>query len=145
AFLDHAAGASAAAQLFGGLEDKMNRAVEVPPPRNDLGGGQQDRGMAVMAAGMHGAWYLACPFDAIAFLYRQGVHIGAQADAAAGVAVSERTQHARAGDAFRNVVAQSPQTISDHAGSAELLETEFGMAMDVSPERDVGVPVDDGV
>ena len=80
AFLDH--DVATAATLFSGLEDKHRPPVKIPRLRQILRGPQQDRGVPVMAAGMH----LARRFGGILKPRRlgdgQSVHIRAQADTA---------------------------------------------------------------
>ncbi|MNT15310.1 hypothetical protein D3C72_1503580 [compost metagenome] len=51
----HALGAAARADLLGRLEDHVHGAVEGARARQLLGRAQQDRGVAVVAAGMHAA------------------------------------------------------------------------------------------
>ena len=44
---------AAAAAFLGRLEDQMHGALEIPRRRQIFGGAEQDRGVPVMAAGMH--------------------------------------------------------------------------------------------
>ena len=59
----------------------MNRALEVFGFGQLLGRSQQHGGVAIMAAGMHGARMLAGIRFLGFFLNGQGIHVGAQSDA----------------------------------------------------------------
>ena len=80
AVLDHLARAAAA--FFGRLEDQVDGAVVVAVLREVLGGGQQHRGVAVVAAGVHLAGVRALVREGVVLGDRQRVHVGAQADGA---------------------------------------------------------------
>ena len=64
AVLDHRPAAAAA--LLGRLEDEVHGAVEVALLAQDLGGAQQHRRVAVMAAGMHAAVVLRAMLEIVA-------------------------------------------------------------------------------
>ena len=86
AVIHHGLGARAA--FFAGLEDQVHRAVKVGVLCQGGGGAQQHGGVAVMAAGMHAALVLADVIEGIDFRDRQRVHVGADADAAAGIVLA---------------------------------------------------------
>ncbi len=78
-------GLGARTTFFRRLEDQVDGAVKVGVFCQQGGCSQQHGGVAVMAAGVHLAGYAAGVRSARGFLYGQGVHIGADADAAPGV------------------------------------------------------------
>ena len=80
AFLHHLARTAAA--LFGGLEDQVDRAVEVAVFGQILRRRQKHGRVAVMPAGVHLAGVLAGVGKGIELLQRQCVHVGTQADGA---------------------------------------------------------------
>ena len=78
---DHRAGAAQA--LLGRLEDEQGRAVEVAGLGEVARRAEQHGGVAVMAAGVHLARHRRAIGQVGLLLDRQGVHVGAQADAPA--------------------------------------------------------------
>ncbi len=101
--LDHGLGAATA--FLGRLEDEVHRAVEVARGREVLGGAQQHRRVAVMAAGMHAALVLAAMVEGVVLVHRQRIHVGAQPDGARIVADADGADHAGLADAGRDLAA----------------------------------------
>ena len=76
--LDHRQGA-AGAGLLGRLEAELDRAGElVVALQQQARRGEEDRGVAVVAAGVHHAGVLRAVLDLVFFLDRQRVHVGPQ-------------------------------------------------------------------
>ncbi len=95
AVLDHGAGAAEA--FLGRLEDQMHGAVEVAGFGEVARGAEQHRGVAVMAAAVEAAGDGGAPFQVGVLLHRQRVHVGAQANALAAVALAlDHPDHAGA-------------------------------------------------
>ena len=136
ALFDHAPRATAAAELLGGLEDQHDSAVAPKLPTlhmlgEELGGTEQHRGMAVVAAAMHLAGHGARPRQPGHLLHRDGVHVGAQADRApAAVTHAQHAHHAGDGDAGMHLVAPGAQALGDQGAGGMLLEAELGVAVD---------------
>ena len=113
-FLDHEL--AAAFMLLGRLKDQVDRAVESPLfPQQDqrFGGTEQGRDMAVMAAGMHAARKLRAMGKGIALFDGQGIHIGAQANAARTAARAQTANDAGSSQANVRFDPQLPQTAGD--------------------------------
>jgi hypothetical protein len=137
AFLDHAPGAATTTEFLGGLEDQVKRASGAEAAgggiaRKHLGGAEQHRGMAVVAAGVHLAGNRAGPGQAGGFLDRQGIHVGAQAKAQAVfvAAPAQAADHAGGGQSAGHFVAPGGETLGDQRAGARLFEAELGMAVD---------------
>ncbi len=86
--------------------------------RQQRRGAEQRRGVAVMAAGMHHAGIAGGVGQAGGFSDRQRVHVGAQADAAVGLAAADRRHHAMAADAGDERNAEFAQPGADEGGGA---------------------------
>lgn len=130
--LDH--GATATKGFFGGLEDEVEGAVEVLVGGEVFGGGQQDGGVAVMAAGMHATGVAGVVAEGVGFLHGQGIHVGADADAAGAVAAFEGADDASLAQAGGDFIAPFAQFVGYQGGGAGLFETQFGMGMDVASQ-----------
>ena len=130
AVLDH--GLSACAAFFGGLEDKNNRAVELPMPREILGRAKQHRGVAIVATCVHLAVVVRAMIEGIELLDRQRVHIGAQTDHALAAAALEHTDNAGLAHAAVHFDAPFGQLRGDQVGSMGFFIAQFGMRMDRS-------------
>ncbi|OIQ78272.1 hypothetical protein GALL_400220 [mine drainage metagenome] len=89
--LDHLAGTATA--FFCWLENQVDRAVKVFVRGQVLGGCQQHGGVPVVAAGVHFAGLRAGVSEAVGFVHRQGVHIGAQTYGPVGRAVFDDADH----------------------------------------------------
>ena len=99
--------------LFGGLEDQVQRAGEAARFGQMPGGCQQHRGVPVMAAGMHHAIMGACPGLAGGFLQRQGVHVGAQAQAPRTVATAQGADDTGRSQAAMDLITPGLQAVGD--------------------------------
>ena len=97
---------------------------------------QQHGGVAVVAAGMHHAFVATGVIQARGFLDRQGVHVGAQAQAFAARAAAQLTDQAGAAQAALHFIAPLRQALRHQVAGAEFLEAELGVAMDVAADRD---------
>jgi hypothetical protein len=135
-----------AAAFLGGLEDEIDRAVEVAVRGQVLGRGQQHGGVAVVPAGVHAAADGARMRKLVALGHGQGVDVGPQADGAGGRAVLDDADHA--GLAQPPVHGNAPvgQCLRDDVGGALLVEAEFGVLVQVAADRRDGRRVgQDGV
>ena len=150
AIFDHLAAAAAA--LLGRLEDHHGGAVEVSGFGEVLGGPEQHRGVAVVAAGVHLAWILRLVGQARRLLDRQRIHVRAQPDGAGGtlpLPAADDTDHAGAADAGHHLVAaEALELVGHHARSTMDVEHQFGMGVNILPPRlnlvvEVGDAVDD--
>jgi len=144
---DHFSGATTT--FLCGLEDQVDGAVEIPVFRQVLRGGQQHRGVAIVAAGVHLAGVLAGVGEGVEFLHGQGVHVGAQANApAAGAAVAAMDDANHPGLAHATVYGNAPfgEFLGHQVGGANLLEAEFGVGVDVASDLRQGCCLgEDGV
>ena len=141
--LDHGAGAAEA--FFGRLEDEMHGAVEIAGLGEIARGAEQHGGVAVMAAAVEAAGNGRAPFQVGVLFHRQRVHVGAQPDALAAVALAlEHADHAGAAEAAMHLDAPSLQLVGDDAGGAHLLEADLRMRVQVAADRGefVGKAVD---
>src|SRR6202171_4490002 len=92
--------------------------------------------MAVMAATMEAAGGGRAPARVGVLLHRQRVHVGAQADAfSAGALALEHADHAGAAEAAMHLDAPLRQSVGDDAGSADFLEADLGMGMQIPSDR----------
>ena len=82
AIVNHAFGA--AEPFFGRLENQIDRAGKVAVLRQVTGCGQEHGDVTVVAASVHFARVFAGVFEGVGFLHGQGIHVGAQANGAAG-------------------------------------------------------------
>ncbi|MNT17612.1 hypothetical protein D3C72_1527700 [compost metagenome] len=130
----HALGA--AQPFFGGLEDQVERAVELAMPGQVVRRGQEHRRVAVVAAGMHDALVAAGVRQAGGLLDGQRVHVGPQSQALAAVAAAQLPYDAGAAQPALHVIAPLRQALRHQVAGAEFLEAEFGMAVDVPADRD---------
>ena len=134
-------GERAAAPLFRGLEDEMERPAEIRVLGEVPGRAEEHRRVPVMPAGVHLAGMDGGVGAARPLLERERVHIGAQADRAlAGKAAADRRDDAGAADALRHLDAPFAKLAADERGGAVLLHSELGMGMDVAPDlREFGM------
>ncbi len=136
AVLDHLARAAAA--LFGRLEDAHHRAVEIARAGQELRCRQQHGGVAVVAAGVHLAGVLAGVGEGVELGHRQGVEVGAQADHAAippRVAAVDHPHHPGLAQAAMHLHAPGRQPRRHHVRRALLLKAQFGMRVQITPQR----------
>src|SRR6202034_2202742 len=105
---------------------EVHGAVEVSGFGEIAGGAEQNGGVTVMAAAVKAAGNGRAPFQVGVLFHRQRVHVGAQPDAFAAMAFALE--------------------YADDAGGANLLETDFGMGVQVAPDggKFVGETLDAG-
>ena len=129
----HLAGA-AGQDFLGVLENGVDLATEFVDVLVDVqAGGHQDGGMTIVPAGVHLARYLRGERQVGAvFLHRQGVGIGAQANACARPAGIEYQHHAGGRQPLDACVFQPLQLVDDVLGGLHLLEGFFGMLVQVA-------------
>jgi hypothetical protein len=152
ALLEHFLGAAFLAvrrTFLGGLEHEQDLARQLGLHRRQrLGHAHQDRGMRVVAAGVHHADGLAAEGrrglrrerQIAAFGHRQRVHVGAQRDARAGLAALEHRDHAGGGDAGLHLEAELAEVLRDQLRRANLAVAQFGMLVDVAtPGQHLGL------
>src|SRR5436189_2938601 len=132
--LDH--GARPAESFFGRLKDEMHGTVEVAGLGEIASGAEQHGGMAVVAAAVEAAGNSRAPAQVSVLFHRKGVHVGSQADAlAAGALALEYADHARAADAAMHVDAPLFHFVRDNPGSADFLEADLGMCVQIPADR----------
>ena len=142
---DH--GARAAKPLLGRLEDEGDAACEVAGLRKIARRTEQHGRVAVVAAGMHGSGLRGAPRQVGGFLDRQRVHVGAQPKASRPFRVAmQDADDAGLAQAAMNLDSVVLEFLGDERRCAHLLETDFGMGVDVTPDRGqfVGVSIDAG-
>ena len=105
-------GLGAGADLFRGLEDEMQRSVELAGARQTFGRGEQDGGVTVMAASMHDAVAFAGVRQAGRLADRQRVHVGAEGERPPATSAQGRDDPGAA-DARRHLVAPFPEPPRD--------------------------------
>ena len=74
--------------------------------------------------------------EGVGFLHGQGVHVGADADAAGAAASFEGADDAGLAQAGGDFVAPFAQFGGNEGGGAGLFEAQFGMGMDVASQGD---------
>ena len=127
------------------LEHEVDGAVEVAVLRQVLGGSEQHRGVAVVAAGVHLAGVMARMREVVVLAHRQRVDVGAQPDGAIAAAILDDADDARRPEAAVDRDAPVGERLGDHVRRALLLEAQLGMRMDVaSHRRDRGSVGEDG-
>ncbi len=99
-------------------------------------GGEQHRGMAVMAAGVHLAEHLAGPGLAAGFGDGQRVHVGAQADAPGAGARAQCAHDAGAAQAAMHFITPARQTLGHQIGGGVLFIGKLRVAVDLVTDRD---------
>ena len=142
--LEH--GARAAQALLGGLEDQDRLPIEISRLREVARGAEEDRGVAVMAAAMEAVGNGRAPRKIGVLLHRQGIHIGAKADAAAiALSAIHHADDAGPADAAMHLDAPTLQLLGDEIGGTLLLEADFRMRMNIAPNGGqlVGEAVDE--
>ena len=123
--------------LLGGLEDQPHAARQLRRARQRPRRAQQDRGVRVVPAHVRGAFGLGGVREAGGLGQRQGVHVGAQGDAAVPAAdvaddAGARGQHPR-------LEPDRAEQGHDHFGRDELVAGELRMRVDVpAPREHVG-------
>ena len=120
----------AACAFLARLEDEHDRALEVLVLGEIFSSGKKHRHVAVMPAPMHLALILRLPLAASLLGHRERIHIASERDRAAGTEIPvNHADNARAPDMFRHLNSPAFELFGDHAGSPDLLETEFRMTV----------------
>ena len=132
--LHHGARAGVAAFL-GRLEDEHHRAIKITMRRQILRGAQQHRRVPIVAAAVHAPADRGLVGKPVVLRHRQRIHVGAQADGLAAAAGAQNAHYT--GFPQPRVDFQSPaaQTLGHQVGSARFLKRQFGMGMDIAPQR----------
>ena len=68
-------------------------------------------------------------------LYRQGVHVGTQADGTVSVAVTDHAHHTGGTDAAVHLNAPLRELLRHHLGRAIFLKRQLGVRVNVTPHR----------
>ncbi len=144
--VEHRLGAAAA--FFGRLEDDDRRTDEVAGGGEIARRAEHDRGMAVVAAGVHAAGNGRAIGQVGRLLDRQRVHVGAQADRAPACAPAalDDADDAAATDAGANfVAAEFAQPLGDEGGGLIEVVEKLGMGVEMAaPALRVGNELGDG-
>ena len=148
AVLDH--GLAAGAALLRRLEDHHRGAVEIARLGEVLGGAEQHRGVAVVAAGVHLAGHRRLVRQAGRLLDRQRIHVGAQPDhlaRSAALAAADDADDAGAADAGHHLVAAETLELFRHRRRRAVhVVLQFRMRMHVAaPGGDLVVQVGDAI
>jgi hypothetical protein len=131
-FLHHDTASSV--QFFGGLEDGVDRASEVPCLGQIAGGAELHGRMTVMAARMHDPWSGRSMGQVGGLLDRQGVDICSQTYRPAGLPPADHTHDARASEAGDDLIdTELVQLRLDHRARAMLFERQFRMLVQIPP------------
>ncbi len=142
--LDHLPAATH--HLFRRLKDEDDRAIEISAFGEQLCRTQQNRGVAIMAAGMHDALVLRCIVDIGHFLDRQCIELGAQRDSLAAVSFGQRRNDGGPADIGVHGKAECLEFCSNEGGGFMLGKTEFRIGMDVlAPGNDLWCDFGDAV
>jgi len=127
----------------------MDGAREIGIGRQPARGAQQHGGVPVMAAGVHLAGMDRFMPERVFLFERKRVHVGAQTDNLAGLALApvDDANHAGAAKAGHDLVtAKFLELVGDHAGRALHVVQDFGMGMQiVPPGGDLAMQVGDAV
>ena len=132
AVFDHFA--SAATTFFGGLENQINGAIKIAVVGQMLGSRQQHGGVAIVPASVHFSFVLAGMCKGVEFLHGQGVHIGSEAHtsaASAAITAVHHAHHTRGSHAAQNGNAPIGELLGHNIGSANFLEAQLGVSMNV--------------
>src|ERR1700680_4962724 len=92
--------------------------------------------MAVMPAAVEAAGNGRAPSQVRILLHRQRIHVGAQANAfSPGALAPEHADHAGAAEAAVHLDAPLGQFVGDDPGSADFLEADLGMGVQIPADR----------
>ena len=129
---DHRAGAAEA--FLGGLKDQDDLAGEIPRLRQVARGAKQHGRVPVMAAGVHHAGCFGGEGEVRLLMYRQRVHVGAEADGLAWTVPLDDADDAGFPDAGMSLDPPIAQFFRNDAGGADLFETQFRVLMQVAAD-----------
>ena len=148
AILHHGAGTRVA--FFAGLKNQHGRPVKTPGFGQVAGRAHQHGGVAVVTAAVHQPGCARLPSAFIELGQGQCIHVGAQADHAAGVGrraalAVHQGHHTGFADAGVDAVhAAHLQHLGHAACGVNLFKTQLGVSMQVAPEsRELGVKLRD--
>jgi hypothetical protein len=130
---------SPANPLFGWLKYERDRPWQLAPACNqNLSRGHQDRGMAVVSAGVMGARiYRLVRLTPIRLDQRQGIHIGTQHDGAARSSTLEHAYDAGLANARTHLVeTKTVQPFGDDPSGPMLLVRQLRVAVKIAPQLD---------
>ena len=134
---NHAFGAADA--LLGRLKDERHHSGQLRPAGGQqLGHGQQDRHVPVVAASVVGVRVRrSVRLAAVGLGQRQGIHVGAQHDGAAGSTPAQHGDHAGLAHARSHVVhTQRPQALGNDTRRAVLLMRDLRVPVKIAAELD---------
>ena len=100
-----------------------------------FGCSQQHGGMSIVAAGMHQTRMATGMRQASRFLNRQRVHVSPQAQLAGATAAFELAHNTGATQATCNFIAPLLQALCHQVAGAKLLESNFGMLVNITTQR----------
>jgi hypothetical protein len=130
---------SAADALFSWLEHERDGPRQLAPARDKkLGCRQQDRGMAIMAAGVVGALiHRLVGLAPISLGEGERIHVGTQHDCATGPAAPEYAHDPGLAHARTHLVKpELLQTLGDDPGRSMFLVRQLRMAVKIPPQLD---------
>ena len=119
--------------LFRGLEDKVHSARKIARLSQVFGGPQQDRGVAVVTAGVHLARRGRGVFKTVLLLHRQRVHLGSQADTARIIALSQHADHAGSRHAAMHLDAPALKSLRHDVRGAMFFIAQLWVGMEITP------------
>ncbi|CUX45850.1 hypothetical protein AGR4B_Lc60455 [Agrobacterium tumefaciens str. CFBP 5621] len=130
-------GACAAQPFLGRLENEHHRTGKIPGFRQIAGGAEQDGGVHIMPAAVELSG-IDGRIGQTGFLrHRQGIHIGPQPDGAvACMPAAQHTDHTGLAITAMDLDAPGSELFGDDAGRAHLLETDFGMLVQIVADGD---------
>ena len=98
-------------------------------------GAEQHRGVAVVSAGMHVPLVSRTVWAVILLQQGQRVHIGTQTDRTRTVPPAQNADDAGSGQSSVHLQSIAGQLASDQLGGPRLVESEFRVSVDVTPNR----------
>ncbi|MDT4847985.1 hypothetical protein FQZ97_820630 [compost metagenome] len=124
--------------FFTRLEDQHRGAIELPRFGQVAGRAHQHGGVTVVAAAVHHARFEGFPGKVVVLRHGQGIHVGAQADHVATLALAavDHGHHPCLADAGVDFIHATHLERLDHAlRGVVLLETDFGVRVQIAPQR----------
>src|SRR5579885_2866533 len=138
AISDHAFGASLA--LFGGLKEECDVAMQfITMSRQDVGNGEGNGSVAVVAAGVHLARNLRLEGEIVLFLKGQGVNVGTNGERLAWRAAMQHAHDAGLPYVGADFQAAGAQALSNNTSGAYFFQCQFGMLMKVAAQGYQGI------
>ena len=119
--------------LLGGLEEEDDGAGQARPQAGQhLRRAEEDRGVGVVAAGVHDALRLAAEGQVVRLVDGERVDVGAQRDDAAGAAAAEDPHDARLRHGVAHLEAEVAQPLGHEVARALLAVAELGVRVQVA-------------